>query len=621
MLRQSLSLVVFAGLAGLTGAPAAAVGQQTRSSTPLFRSGVQLVLADVVVRDEKTGRIITGLTKDDFEIDDEGKPQAIASFASVDLPDVHTTAVHATTPWTVTDRIASNRREDGRLIAFFINDPFIPFDDTGYLRDLLHRFIHNEMADDDEVAVVPVTHQMPRQEFTSDRERLDAVSDRLQGTAGGIPVAPDQILTSLNDLLSGLATINGRRKVVIVLGGEVLSSAFVGTPLYEQTLRLAAAANTGIYPISLTGVRGLSVIVGSVAGSAQPQPLAMNILAHETGGVVANRNDIDKALKRVEEDAGSYYLIGFSPNVVDTKSGHLRRLTVRVRRRGAVVQARRGYMPLGPLSGASVPAALDEDTGDPIPDPEIPLRIQAGCFADSKDGPLVVVTLAVDAPRDQLNGHSLEYWVAGMNSSGHIVQTVRGASVIPLATSPLDVGVVAAIHVSAGLSMVKAIVRVNGRKGSVSLNVDVPRFEQPLAMSDIELAPMSEHAIVAGNPPAFLTQHLPKPVSVARAFDADDTLAIYGEVYAAEAPGAVTAVATVVDVSGRSLRRVTLPLSPVTRQALKRPSAATYSTQLALEGLAAGTYTLRVEAADTHGHTNAKGIPFEVKPSPSVRER
>src|SRR5690242_12667826 len=76
-------LVALFTLAATASRPSA---QQPLPSTPTFRSGVNLVLVDVVVRDKKTGKLVTDLTKDDFSIDDEGTPQTIATFASVDLP-------------------------------------------------------------------------------------------------------------------------------------------------------------------------------------------------------------------------------------------------------------------------------------------------------------------------------------------------------------------------------------------------------------------------------------------------------------------------------------------------------------------------------------------------------
>ena len=59
--RFAVSFVTFAVVAG-----AVLAGQE-----PRFRSGVNLVLVDVVVRD-RSGAIVTGLTADDFELVEDG---------------------------------------------------------------------------------------------------------------------------------------------------------------------------------------------------------------------------------------------------------------------------------------------------------------------------------------------------------------------------------------------------------------------------------------------------------------------------------------------------------------------------------------------------------------------
>ena len=49
---------------------------------PTFQSKVNLVLVPVVVRDSQ-GHPIANLTKDDFQLFDKGKRQAIASFFAI----------------------------------------------------------------------------------------------------------------------------------------------------------------------------------------------------------------------------------------------------------------------------------------------------------------------------------------------------------------------------------------------------------------------------------------------------------------------------------------------------------------------------------------------------------
>ena len=64
---------------------AAPNGQQAPpQSPPVFRSSVNLVLVDVVVRD-KNGAVVKGLKLEDFELLEDGMRQQIITFASEEI--------------------------------------------------------------------------------------------------------------------------------------------------------------------------------------------------------------------------------------------------------------------------------------------------------------------------------------------------------------------------------------------------------------------------------------------------------------------------------------------------------------------------------------------------------
>src|ERR1700741_2973130 len=67
----------------------------TRDTPPTFRVRVNLVLVRVVVRDG-TGKVVTNLKKEDFQLSDNRKPQVISTF-SVETPESHKVAP-TTTP-------------------------------------------------------------------------------------------------------------------------------------------------------------------------------------------------------------------------------------------------------------------------------------------------------------------------------------------------------------------------------------------------------------------------------------------------------------------------------------------------------------------------------------------
>ena len=69
----------------------------------------------------------------------------------------------------------------------------------------------------------------------------------------------------------------------------------------------------------------------------------LRFLADNTDGTsIVNTNNIDGSLQRIVDDLSSYYLFGYYST--NTKlDGRFRNITVRVKRPGAKVRARRGY--------------------------------------------------------------------------------------------------------------------------------------------------------------------------------------------------------------------------------------------------------------------------------------
>ena len=73
--------------------------------TPTFKVQVDYVDVDVLVTDND-GRFVRDLTKDDFEVFEDGQPQTIANFSVVDIP-----IERADRPLYSPDAIRARRRE------------------------------------------------------------------------------------------------------------------------------------------------------------------------------------------------------------------------------------------------------------------------------------------------------------------------------------------------------------------------------------------------------------------------------------------------------------------------------------------------------------------------------
>src|SRR5688500_7939587 len=127
-------LVFLTGLTGLVGAgqtttppgpsaPPAPSGAAAPASpqTPTFTVNVEYVEVDAVVTD-RDGQFVRNLKQEDFEIFEDGKPQAISAFSIVDIPvERLQRPLYAPTP--IEPDVKSNERPfDGRIYVMLIDD-------------------------------------------------------------------------------------------------------------------------------------------------------------------------------------------------------------------------------------------------------------------------------------------------------------------------------------------------------------------------------------------------------------------------------------------------------------------------------------------------------------------
>jgi VWFA-related protein len=84
---------------------------------PVFHGGAELVIVDVVVTD-KDGRLVRGLTKDDFVVYEDGAAQAIETFEAVDLPADPAAAGVGARPATVSSNSVASTPRATLVVAF-----------------------------------------------------------------------------------------------------------------------------------------------------------------------------------------------------------------------------------------------------------------------------------------------------------------------------------------------------------------------------------------------------------------------------------------------------------------------------------------------------------------------
>ena len=152
---------------------------------PSFRSSVNYIEVAVRVRDSH-GQFVRGLTQNDFQISEEGRPQTIANFLAVDIPitrrQATQTAVVSPTPTTLIPvDLSESVKVEGRVYLFLLDDFFLEPNYALKVRNLVREFVLERMGPSD-LASVALASGAVLQDLTSDPGELLSVVDRFVST-------------------------------------------------------------------------------------------------------------------------------------------------------------------------------------------------------------------------------------------------------------------------------------------------------------------------------------------------------------------------------------------------------------------------------------------------------
>lgn len=165
-------------LSALLLCPVAGARAQTQEKEEVVRVESELVQTDVMVLD-KSGKFIDGLTREQFELRVDGQPVPLAFFERVSAPLRKGEAAPGAVAAAANAAIASRAR--GRSVVFFIDDLHLSLDSLNPTRSAITRFIDEEMAPGDLVAIVTATGQLGfLQQFTDNKAVLRAAVARLR---------------------------------------------------------------------------------------------------------------------------------------------------------------------------------------------------------------------------------------------------------------------------------------------------------------------------------------------------------------------------------------------------------------------------------------------------------
>jgi VWFA-related protein len=307
------------------------------------------------------------------------------------------------------------------------------------------------------------------------------------------------------------ALAEGRDRKTVIL----VSEGFAHDPSNRRFRTVAEAArrvNAAVYFIDTRGLESLSSHysaefgapisdaerLGAIADIGREGDGAAS-LAQETGGfAVRNSNDFASGIVRIGRESESYYLLGYAP-AARTGDGRFHKIDVKVRGRGYVVRARKGYYDDPGGSGAEPPpvAGAPRERSDPalqraLDSPAllgaVPLRMSAYTLASALDAKAQVV-LAADADVSGIafgegTGNALLDTLlvvaapdGGVQRTDRQVELQRRAS--PPGGGPVWYSFVRDFELGAGRHQAKLVVRdvATGQIGTVSHTFEVPPLD------------------------------------------------------------------------------------------------------------------------------------------------
>lgn len=314
-----------------------------RQQQPTYSVKVAEVQIAAQVKD-KNGRSIADLQKEDFILQEEGKPQEIEYFArQSDL--ALTLGLLVDTSMSQRQVLPEERRASlqffqqvlraERDLAFVISFDF----EAKLLEDLTSDLgrLDNSLRD----VALPRSRQAP-----GNRGR--------GGRGGGGTVLYDAAFLAADEILRHQT---GRKAIILISDGvdngsiEKLESAVeavqrADTVIYsiryfDENAYAGGRSGRGMPP-GRRGGRGPGVMRTAVDGKQILQKLS-----NETGGSmfeVSRKLSLTEIFSRIQEELRSQYIIGYMPPKEDSKTG-FRRITLRTKDKTLQVSCRSGYYP------------------------------------------------------------------------------------------------------------------------------------------------------------------------------------------------------------------------------------------------------------------------------------
>ncbi|OFW26251.1 MAG: hypothetical protein A3H97_23290 [Acidobacteria bacterium RIFCSPLOWO2_02_FULL_65_29] len=224
-------VVLVGGLSAQAPAPAQAPADSTQ--TPTFRIQIDAVTMDVIVKDAN-GRFIPDLSKDEFEILEDGVKQDVASLTVVSggrATNVLEAAPLAPPEGVILPPIRRVNDTSGRIFLLFVDDLHLQFHQSGRVRSLFQKIGKELIHEGDMFGIVSSGPSSIAIDMTYDRKRLDDAVKKIAGdglkpseiiNTGSGSQGPTELrhrahvaFSTMLEALNNLEKVHNRRKALV----------------------------------------------------------------------------------------------------------------------------------------------------------------------------------------------------------------------------------------------------------------------------------------------------------------------------------------------------------------------------------------------------------------------
>jgi VWFA-related protein len=366
-LTAVLSIVVLVMIAAFEAAPRTAVRAQERppqpaqtpaqtqtppAQEPVVRIATELVQIDIVVTNRE-GKLVGDLKREDFQLLEDGVPQQLSHFA------VGTATRPAT--WLTAERPRRNPSEStvvqpvevpNRYVVLAVDDIHIAPENLAYAKQMLQRFLREQMTSGDQVAVATTTGSLGLlQQFTNERPVLERAINRLTSQQRSATNAFD--VPRITDYQAELIDLGDQDATELAVQ-EILRLENPQPPQPPRGGRSSSQANEG----------GMSPRERAAVQARSRARMIVTENAHFTQSTLSTLENLIRSLRDLPGRKLMVLLSDgfFMGGSIGNKSLDIRRVTDAATRAGVVIYAMdtRGLYATNPAGDASQPSGIEQ---------------------------------------------------------------------------------------------------------------------------------------------------------------------------------------------------------------------------------------------------------------------